>query len=300
VWLRRAPRRNATPKHSPSPRDIRWWVGIAWFVISAMLLGLVAHVTMVGSLQHLRSQNLLYEQLRADLAEAIAPLGQLDVDGELVASGTPIAVLSIDRLGVAEVVVQGTSASDLMDGPGHRRDTVFPGQAGTSIIMGRQLTFGGPFSGLAKLVPGDSIEIITGQGTSTYEVLGIRRDGDLLPDALGDGEGRLELITADGVPLAPSGALYIDAALVSEVQETPSPVFTEQVLDPSELAMASDPQAWWALLIWIPWLAAAAAALRWARTKWGPWQTWMVGVPILLVLGAAAADAAIATLPNLL
>ena len=299
-WLRKRPKRTTMAKVGPTPRDIRWWVGIVWFVVSALLLGLVAHATVVGVLQHSRAQHLLYEQLRGDLAEATAPLGQLTVDGEIVPNGTPIALVDVPRLGISEVVVQGTTPMDLRGGPGHRRDTVMPGQQGTSIIMGRQTTYGGPFGSIGRLAPGDTITVTTGQGVAEYTVFGVRRGGDPLPEPLRSGEGRLELITADGIPLAPSGSLHVDASLESEVRETPSPVFTREVLDPSELALGADSGAWFGTLFWLQWLIVAAVALRWARTKWGVWQTWIVGVPLILALGAATADSAIATLANLL
>lgn len=299
-WLRKRPARKSTPRPAPTPREIRWWVGVVWLLLSALALGFVAHVTLVGSLQHARSQFVLYQDLRTSLALATTPLGQLDVDGVLVPNGTPIAYLTIESINVSEVIVQGTRSSDLTNGPGHRRDSVMPGQEGTSIIMGRQSTYGGPFSMLGALEPGDEIEVVTAQGTSRYSVIGIRQEGDLLPQPVGDGEGRLELVTADGLPLAPSGALYVDAELLTEVKETPSPVFTEKVLDPSEFAMASDLSAWFGILFWLQWLAAAAVALRWVRTRWGMWQTWVIAVPVLLALGAATAGATMAVLPNLL
>lgn len=300
VWLRTPPKRQTTRKPAPGPREIRWWLGIGWMLISALLLGLVAHVSIVGGLEHVRSQHLLYQELRESLALATTPLGQLDVDSKLVPDGTPIALITIARLGIDEVVVQGTTAEDLTAGPGHRRDTVYPGQQGTSIIMGRQATYGGPFGTLHNIVPGDRIKVVTGQGTATYEVFGVRRDGDLLPEPLKSGEGRLELITADGIPLAPSGTLHIDAALTSDPQETPSPVFTKEVLGASEQAMASDSGGWFPTLFWFQWLVAGIVLLRWIRGRWGMWQTWMVAVPVLLGLGAATANAAMTNLPNLL
>ncbi|HWH25612.1 MAG TPA: sortase [Pseudolysinimonas sp.] len=269
-------------------------------LVSALLLGLVAHVSVVGNLQHSRSQVLLYQELRTELALATTPLGQLDVNGDLVPNGTPIAHLAIKKLGIDEVVVQGTRSEDLIAAPGHRRDTVFPGQEGTSVIMGRQATFGGPFGGLGAIVPGDTIEVVTGQGTSKYEVIGIRHDGELLPERLSKGEGRLELITADGTALAPSGALHVYASLKGHAHEKPAPVFTSAVLDPSEDAMAADSTGWFPTLFWLQWLIAAAIALRWVRGRWGVWQTWMIAIPILLGLGAFTANAAMTNLPNLL
>ncbi len=299
-WLRNPPKRPVERRPAPTPRDIRWWVGVVWLLLSALLLGFVAHVTIVGSLQHNRSQYLLYNDLRTSLALATTPNGQLDVNSKLVPNGTPVALITIPRIHVNEVVVQGTRSSDLAQGPGHRRDTVMPGQEGTSVIMGRQSTYGGPFGYLNALVPGDEITVVTGQGTSKFTVFGIRRDGDLLPETLAKGAGRLELITADGIPLAPSGALHVDAALTGDVKTTPSAVFTKEVLDPAELTMAIDPTGWFAALFWFQWLAVAVIALRWVRSRWGRWQTWMIAVPALLALGAVTANSAIAMLPNLL
>jgi hypothetical protein len=300
IWLRKPPSRPKVRRPAPTPREIRWWIGVSWLLISTLALGFVAHVTLVGSLQHSRAQYVLYQQLRSSLALATAPLGQLDVNGELVANGTPIGYLTIERLGVAEVIVQGTTSADLTNGPGHRRDTVMPGQEGTSIIMGRQATYGGPFSLLAGLQTGDVIEVVTGQGTSTFEVFGVRQEGDLLPQPLAAGEGRLELVTADGLPLAPSGSLHVDAKLTSEAKETPTPVFTKEVLSPAEFAMATDPGAWLGILFSFQWLLAAVIAVRWVRSKWGMWQTWVVAVPVLLAVGAMTAGAAMNALPNLL
>lgn len=287
-------------KPAPTPREIRWWAGVVWLLLSTLAVGFVGHVTLVGSLQHSRDQHVLYQDLRADLANAVAPVGQLDFNGDLVENGAPIALLRIDRLGISEVVVQGTTPSDLMSGPGHRRDTVFPGQEGTSVIMGRQATYGGPFGRIGALVPGDTIEVTTGQGVFKYKVFGVRQEGDLLPVELADGEGRLELISGDGVPLAPSGAIYIDAALTGDPETTPSPSFTEAVLEPSEFAMGFDDGGWFELLFWFQWLTVAIVALRWVRSRWGMWQTWVIALPVIISLGAFTAGAAMSLLPNLL
>jgi len=301
-WLRTPPKRRGARKPPLTPAEPRWWIGVVWLMASALLLGFVAHVTLVGSLQHARSQYTLYQSVRTELALATAPVGQLDFEGVLVPEGTPIGVISIDtpEVQVEEVFVQGTTGAVLTSGPGHRRDTVMPGQEGTSIIMGRQASYGGPFGYLSALEPGDVIKVTTGQGVAVYEVIGVRREGDLLPQPLEAGEGRLELITADGSPLLPSGAIHIDADLTTDPYETPAAVMTEKVLAPAEFAMASDPSGWLPTLFWTQLLLVAAFAVRWARTKWGGWQTWTIAIPILLPLGAAVSNAVMTLLPNLL
>jgi sortase (surface protein transpeptidase) len=301
-WLRTPPKNRRVRKPPPTPREARWWIGVAWLLLSTILLGFVAHVALVGSLQHSRSQYTLYQELRTSLALATAPLGQLDVDSKLVAEGTPIGIISIEtpNFTVNEVFVQGTAGGVLAEGPGHRRDTVMPGQKGTSIIMGRQATYGGPFGYISSLEPGDEITVTTGQGESKFEVIDVRREGELLPQPLKEGEGRLELITADGSPLIPTGAIHVDADLVSTAQETPAPSFTKEVLRPSEFAMATDIDGVLPTLFWTQLLLAAVLALRWVRTRWGMWQTWMISIPVLLALGAATANAGMTLLPNLL
>jgi sortase A len=298
-WLR--PPANRIPKRTrPNPRLARWWAGVVWLVLSAMLLGFVAHVALFGILQHSRNQAVGYDELRTSLAKAETPLGQLDLQETLVAPGTPIALLSIPKIGLTEVVRQGTTSDVTRLGVGHRRDTPLPGQDGTSILYGRQSAYGGPFGGLDALVPGDTISVTTGQRTRTFTVFGLRRPGDALPGGLAHNAGRLELVTADGTPLAPDGVLYVDASLKGKPSETPASVFTSRALDPSEQAMGSDSRAWLPLLFMFQWLAFTAIVTRWLLQKWGRWQAWIVCLPVLLALGASTADCAMALLPNLI
>lgn len=269
-------------------------------VASVLLLGFVAHVTLFGALQHDRHQAIGYDELRFSLAKAETPVGQIGVDESLVPLGTTVALLEIDTIELSEVVRQGTEPDQLRLGVGHRRDSVMPGQEGTSTLYGRQSAYGGPFGGLAALAPGNEIKVTTGQDTFTFSVFGIRRPGDPLPEPIADGEGRLELVTADGPALSPSGVLYIDATLEGEAAETPSPVFTSAILAEGEGAMEADADGWLPLIFSLQWLVIASALARWVLGRWGRWQTWIVSLPVLLVLGATTADRAMALLPNLI
>ena len=73
------------------------------------------------------------------------------------------------------MVVEGTSCDALRHGPGHERDTRFPGQPGVSILQGRAAAFGGPFGDIDRLRTGDEITVVTGQDTATFRVTGSRR-----------------------------------------------------------------------------------------------------------------------------
>ncbi|GAB3617128.1 sortase [Okibacterium endophyticum] len=291
--------RPAARPTAPIVRNSAWWVGVSWLTLSAFVVGFILHLTLISGLQHDRAQSLAYGELRETLAMAETPVAQLGIDEMLVPVGTPVALLEIPRLGLREVIVEGTTAEALREGPGHRRDTVLPGQAGTSVVMGRQSTYGGPFGDLGQLVPGDEIVVTTGQGANTFEVFGMRRDGDPLPAPLTDG-GRLELVTANGLALFPAGALYLDAALVTDVQETPGRVFTSKALPQGEVAMGADFGDWSYAVLMLLLLTAAGAATLWAWRHWGRWQTWIAGGPLIVICAMSTADAAANLLPNLL
>ncbi|MBE1877654.1 sortase [Myceligenerans pegani] len=283
-----------------APRDGRWWAGAAIMTVSMLLIAFVGHAALFSAAQHHREQVLAYDELRTSLARATTPVGQLDLDGDLVEPGAPVALLEIPALGLSEVVAEGSTSRVLRSGPGHRRDSVMPGQAGTSVILGRQLTYGGPFGGLERLVPGDEIRVTTGQGEHTFQVFNLRRAGDPLPEPLAAGQGRLELMTADGLQLFPSGVLHVDAQLVSEVQPTPTKVLAEPALPAEERAMAGDDGAWYTAFFVLTFFVAAGAALWWLWTSWGRWHAWLIGVPVLLALGVTCADIVMDALPNLL
>ncbi|GIG90380.1 sortase [Plantactinospora endophytica] len=273
--------------------------GTVLTLLGVLLLAFVVHLTLISQLRYERAQQTAYADFRKELAEGIAPVGQTDLDGELLRPGASVAVLRIPALGTRQVVFEGTGAGVLQNGPGHRRDTVLPGQPGTSVLLGRHAGYGGPFAGLALLNPGDEIVVVTGQGEHRYRITGLRRPGDPLPSRLAEGAGRLTLVTADGRPYLPNDVLYADADLVSPAQPAPQRRFGAQSLTPAEQAMAGDPDAWVPLVLWGQALLIAAYAVSWAWARWGGWQAWVSGMPLLAVLGLTVADQAVRLLPNL-
>ncbi|PZQ89830.1 MAG: sortase [Leifsonia xyli] len=287
--------------HPRAPRDTRWWAGAVLLAVSLLLVAFVVQATLLSGLQHERAQQILYDQLRQDLAEGTAPTGQLDyVTEEMVPLGQPVALLEIPSLGLREVVLQGSDSEVLRSGVGHRRDSVMPGQAGTAVLLGRQLAYGGPFSGLVRLQPGDEIRVTTAQGEHSYRVLGLRRAGDPMPAALRSGDGRLELQTADGLALFPSGVLYVDAALISESQQKPSTVMAYPALPLEERAMGQLENGWYPVFFGLCVLVAAGIGTIWLWRRWGRPHAWLVAFPVLLAIGVVVADTAMDALPNLL
>ena len=268
--------------------------------VSLMLLAFVAHVAVFSTFQHHRAQTIAYNDLRVSLANAETAVGQLADEDVMVALGTPVALLEAPAIGLSEVVLEGTTGQVLRSGIGHRRDSVMPGQAGTAVILGRQTTYGGPFAQIYRLRPGDTVTITTGQGINTYRVFGLRRAGDPLPAARTGDQGRLELQTADGLALFPSGVLYVDAELVTDAQATPSRVMAYAALPPDERAMGQNRDGWFLTFFVLVFFTLAGLGVWWLWTSWGRWHAWVIGLPLLLALGVAAADTAMDALPNLL
>lgn len=276
------------------------WPATSLRILALVTLGFVAALALLGPLRHARDQQLLFDRFRQQLAEGTAPVGQLDVEGRLLAPGAPVAVLSVPSIGIDQVVAEGTTSEVTRSGPGHLRSTALPGQPGTSVVFGRQAAYGGPFGRLSELRNGDEIRVTTGQGEASYRVTGRRLPGDPLPPRLGAGEGRLTLVTASGAPYVPTEVLRVDAVLTSPVQPAPPRALTAAALSPAEAPLAGDSDAWIVVVLLGQALLLAVAAVTWARLRWGRSQAWVVGVPLIGGLGLACADAVARLLPNLL
>jgi LPXTG-site transpeptidase (sortase) family protein len=270
-------------------------------ILAVCLLGFGAWLAFLSRLPYARAQHDIYANFRVALAQAIAPTGptQPTAPKKLLAPGTPVAVLSIPAIGLKAVVLEGTSGQVLESGPGHLRDTPLPGQAGISEILGRRVTYGGPFARISSLSPGDDLTVTTGQGTSRYRVLDVRRAGNPDPPVY-PGQGRLVLATADGPPLAPTGVLRVDAKLISKPFPAPPMVVSASNLAASEFVLGTEPQAWVPLFLWGQALLLAAGLLSWFRANWGRWQTWIVAIPTLGFLGVSVAEQVSRLLPNLI
>jgi sortase A len=264
---------------------------------------MIAIVCIWGALQLLflssiaqhRSQDLLYDELRHQLAGATAPVGPV------VAAGDPVAVLTIPSIGLEQVVVEGTASGDLLSGPGHRRDTPLPGQVGSSVVYGRAVTYGGPFADVSSLVPGAQVEVAVGQGTKELTVTGVRRAGDPLPRPPAAGAARLTLVTAEGTGrlggLAPDAVVYVDA---DAHEGFPAPSGRPSAVPQSEQSMGTDPSALPLLALCLALLLALTLGVIAARQRWTTALVWVVATPLVIALSWATTDVVMRLLPNLI
>lgn len=77
--------------------------------------------------------------------------------------------ITIPRIGFNAIVVEGTSAHDLLLGPGHIKETVEPGEAGNAVVTAHRDTF---FRHLHELQRGDVVAVERNGHTYEYEVTG--------------------------------------------------------------------------------------------------------------------------------
>ncbi|WP_460400707.1 sortase [Actinophytocola sediminis] len=279
-------------------------------------LGFAGYLVLLSPIEQDANQDVLYSRLRGPIAEGVPPYTGAEVsadgqseravpaiydDGEdvLIPAGAPIAVLDVPGIGLRQVVVEGTSSGDLMSGPGHRRDTPLPGQQGVSLLYGRSATFGGPFRDISRLRPGDELTVVTFQGEFTYEVEGVRRDGDPLPDlsAVVDGGSRLTMVTAEGAnPFQPDHTVFVDALMTGDSQPAAQ---RPALIPPEERSLASDRPALLNLVLWMQALAVLAVAMAWLRVRWGRWETHLVGLPAVLAVLWHVYESVARLLPNL-
>lgn len=269
-------------------------------VLAALLLALALNVMVIGQVRHLVAQQQLSDTFRAQLAEGIAPVSEGDYNDVLLPDGAPVAIIEIPRLGVREVVVEGTDSETTQLGPGHRRDTALPGQPGESVIMGRAAGYGGPFARIQELAPGDQFTIITGQGEHTYEVIGLRYAGDPSPPRITAGESRVILTTARGIPYAPSGIARVDAQLVSPTQPGGVRQTRLATLPEADKALMGDTSKAWALVFALQFLVAVEVAAVWSYRNVGARRTWIVFVPLSVFAGLWVTGEIVRLLPNLL
>lgn len=265
-------------------------------LLAALVAWMLFYTLLVSSLQHGHDQGLLYNKLREQLALETAPIGGV------INPGQPVAVLDIPAVGLRnEVIVEGTSASDLMAGPGHLRDTPLPGQPGTSVVLGRDKLFGGPFHNLAAAKSGDVITVTTGEGVAKYLVADVRHGGDTY--AITSGTSRLTLITAQGggwrAGWAPSKLVYVDAVLQGQPFGDPGgrPTSVPKTEAPLQPDVGG---ALYLLVLWLPALGIAVIGTGWIYQKWGRWQSWLVGVPVILAGLWGVSQSAVQLLPNLM
>ncbi len=263
-------------------------------MVAILSVGLVIQLTLVSQWIHRATQVTLFNQFRTELALGTAPLGG---SSPPVPIGAPVAEIAIPSIGVKQVVVEGTTSSALAKGPGLLRSTVFPGGAGTSVIMGRAAAYGGPFGRIDQLTPGAHITVITQAGKAVFRVVGVRYAGQKVKE-VAPGHARLALQSATGPKFAPTGVVTVYADLIGPALAAQSPAVA--VVPADEEPLGIDTGAAWGLLVWLTALAAVVGAAIWTWHRRGHAQAWIAFTAPLALLWFLVAEQVIHLLPNLL
>lgn len=255
-------------------------VGLAISTIGLCLLAFVAYLFVFTGLQEARHQHGLLIPLGV-------PTSQMPVDpalsGKVPSNGMPAGLIQIPVIGVRQVLIEGTTASDLMLGPGIMPGTALPGTHGNAVIAGRRTIAGGPFGRLDDLQPGARIKVVTGLGEFTYSVV---RSGTALPgdrDPIGPTpKAQLTLVTSNS-SFIPTGRFYVVARLVSKAATAPIPT---RPVPLAERALSGDSSA---IVPSIVWGVVLALVLTIAFTAYRRWRdrltvTYLLTTPVILAV----------------
>jgi sortase A len=281
----------AVPSHAAARQlsSSRLVVGVTIWILGGLLVSFVGYLAGLSSLIANRSQAVLFDKIRYELAHGTAPTVAA------LSAGQPVAVITIPSLHLRQVVVEGSNSRDLMTGPGVEPGTPLPGQLGTSVILGRRETFGAPFRQLNALRHGDLIDVASGAGALVYKVDESWRSNQK-HNSTAPTSSRITLITSDPGWRA-SGSVVVTAALSTG---QPGAANATTVTAANDQPLSSDHDGALSLYLWsqLAFLAVVAVVRYHGRVRRS--VLWVGGMPLLVVVLLHIYPALAALLPNTL
>ena len=271
----------AKPKRQPIQPTERAERNLVWIGLTASTIGLclvlfVGYTFVFTGFEAERHQIALLNSIHS-------PTGAAALSGAVPANGQPAAVLDIPALHLKQVVVQGTTATDLLWAPGIMPGTARPGTRGNAVIAGRRSTGGRPFADLAQLRRGDLVEVDAGLGRFRYRVVRVATAslGSIDPVSA-TRRARLTLVTSNPA-YTPTGRLYVVADLITKPASGRYPL---RPPSPAERGLSGDPAAVLPSVLWGMTLAVALGAMVWAYLRWKDrrWTIYLLSTPIVLAL----------------
>jgi len=248
--------------------------GLAASTVGLCLLLFVGYVYSFSTLQQQRAQHILLNEFTSGNRTTI-------LTAKSVPEGEPAGVLTVPAIGLTQVIVEGTTATDLLKGPGLMPGTARPGSLGNSVLAGHRTIAGSPFANLNRLRPGDGMVVVTPQGRYVYRVLavGTTRTGQRDPTSP-NRHPRLTLVTSSP---AGNGRLYVVAALRTTPNRLPIP---RHPPTPAERGLSGDGAAVVPSIVWGLLLAAAFAVTFYAywRFRGRHWSVYLLSTPVLLAI----------------
>lgn len=260
-------------------------------VALVMVLTLGSRLTYATSQRSLESR---FEDAAANLN--LPPVVDAESGQPIVPKpGEPVALLTIDRIGLREVVVEGTDPRRTKLGPGHLAATPLPGQYGNAVIMGRSLTYGAPFRDIDALRTGDEITVTARNGTVRYNVRAVKTVAASRVDVLAtNGKNQLTLLTATNAFDA-SRRTVVQADLVGKaIGFTPSRVAPTKV----DLGVSGKSQSWAPLALALQLLLFCSIGWAFATRRIHTGIAWLIAAPIALAIVWLVSDQFALVLPS--
>ena len=169
------------------------------------------------------------------------------------AAGSPVGIVSIPKISLSMVIVEGTDAEQLRSGPGHYPGTPLPGQAGNAAIAGHRTTYLHPFYNLDALAPGDSIDVLTAQGWFVYRVTGTQAVAPTDVAVVAPTPTPVLTLTTCNPRYSASQRLVVRADLVADVLTgSPQPATTVPAghTRPADTTPVAVQRHWWQAVVW--------------------------------------------------
>jgi len=267
----------------------------AALVLSAVGLSLIAflgYVFVFTGLQEQRTQHQLLELFDSSNLHLKSSL----LTGAHLSEGQPAALLEIPAIGLHQVVVKGSSATDLLEGPGLMPDTAVPGTKGNAVIAGRRSTAGAPFGRILDLRPDDRITVVTALGSFTYKVVSVGTAVAGSTDPISPStQAKLTLVTSNP-PILATGRAYVVSRLVSPAARAPVPrAFPSE----AERGLSGDPSALLPAALWGVVFVGALFLTVGAYRRWNDkiWAIYLLSTPIVIAVALVCFENLLRLLP---
>jgi sortase A len=170
--------RRVPTRRQPSPYSAREWISLILVIVGSGLLGYVGgqYWYMIHTQRQLEASwqaqstkdqgQTAKDQDDSGTSALAAPAATVAAPP---ASGQQLTRLVIPKIDLEAMVLEGTDRPQLIAGPGHLTETVFPGEAGNAVITAHRDTF---FRRIFELEKGDEIEVQRDGRVFRYEVTG--------------------------------------------------------------------------------------------------------------------------------
>lgn len=268
IWDGHQQRKAELAAEAPAGERRALVAGLALSLAGLCILMFFGYVFLFSDLQESRSQHQLLELFTQKELEYKLLYAKVE-------TGQPEAILEIPTIGLRQVVVKGTSATDLTTGPGFMVGTALIGTRGNAVIAGRRTTAGAPFRRLLTLRAGDRFTVVTGYGKFDYEVerVGIAVPGSRDPMSPSN-KAELTLVTSNP-PYLSTGRAYVTASLKTRAAPAPK---ARGVPPISVRGLSGDSNAVLPSILWGVVLASCIAA---TFASYRRWRTQLAAVYLL-------------------